>query len=178
MFFVPGVIIAVLTFPGVIVHELAHQLFCRWLGVAVLDVCYFRFGNPAGYVVHEPPRTPLQSVLIGVGPFLVNSILGVLIAVPAAIPVFVLGARESPLHKLMLWLGISIAMYAFPSTGDAAVIWQALWRQPAPVLVRLIGTPLVGFIYLGALGSIVWLDVLYGFGIIQGAANLVVRALA
>lgn len=47
MFFIPGQLIAALTFPGVIVHEMAHQLFCRLFRVAVLDVCYFRFG-PAG----------------------------------------------------------------------------------------------------------------------------------
>lgn len=29
MFFIPGQLIALVTFPGVIVHELAHQLFCR-----------------------------------------------------------------------------------------------------------------------------------------------------
>lgn len=52
---IPGFLISILTFPGVIVHEIAHQLFCRICGVAVLDVCYFKAGNPAGYVVHEIP---------------------------------------------------------------------------------------------------------------------------
>jgi hypothetical protein len=28
--FIPGQLIAILTFPGVIVHEAAHQLFCRF----------------------------------------------------------------------------------------------------------------------------------------------------
>jgi hypothetical protein len=44
---IPGQLIALLTFPGVIVHELGHQLMCRFLRVAVLDVCYFRVGRPA-----------------------------------------------------------------------------------------------------------------------------------
>jgi len=29
MFFIPGQLIALVTLPGVIVHELAHQLLCR-----------------------------------------------------------------------------------------------------------------------------------------------------
>jgi hypothetical protein len=41
MFFIPGPLIALATFPGVIVHELAHQLFCRWFRIPVLNVCYF-----------------------------------------------------------------------------------------------------------------------------------------
>lgn len=39
---IPGFLISIATFPGVIVHEAAHQLFCRLTKVAVLDVCYFR----------------------------------------------------------------------------------------------------------------------------------------
>lgn len=53
---IPGFLISIVTFPGVIVHEMAHQIFCRLCGVAVFDVCYFRFGNPSGYVVHEIPK--------------------------------------------------------------------------------------------------------------------------
>ena len=53
MFIIPGVLVSAVTFPGVVVHEAAHMLFCRIRGVAVLDVCFFRFGNPAGYVVHD-----------------------------------------------------------------------------------------------------------------------------
>ena len=33
------------TFPGVIVHEWAHQLLCHWFGVKVIDVSYLRFQN-------------------------------------------------------------------------------------------------------------------------------------
>ena len=33
-------------------------------GIAVLDVCFFRIGNPAGYVVHEPPKNFTTSFLI------------------------------------------------------------------------------------------------------------------
>ena len=118
---IPGFLISIVTFPGVIVHEIAHQLFCRICGVAVLDVCYFRAGNPSGYVVHEVPKKPSTNILIGIGPFLVNSILGALIALPGAIPILILkGTADYGLFEIFLiWLGVSIAMHAFPSTGDA-----------------------------------------------------------
>ena len=163
MFFIPGFLIALVTFPGVIVHEIAHQLFCRLFRVAVLDVCYFRLGNPSGYVLHEPPRTTGQHLVIGIGPFLVNSILGPLIAFPAIIPARF--GEFSPLDFLLLWLGVSIGMHAFPSTGDAKSIWAAVWSPGTSPLIRLVATPIVGLIFLGAIGSIFWLDAIYGVAI-------------
>jgi len=172
MFFMPGWMISIVTFPGVIVHEMAHQLFCRVSRVAVLDVCYFRVGNPAGYVIHETPRYASQHVLIGIGPFIVNSVLGALIAAPAAIPVIQFGAGNL-LDFALIWLGVSIAMHAFPSTGDAKSIWSAIVKQPAFSFARIVGTPIVGVIYLGALGSFFWVDLVYGVAL----AMLVPRAL-
>jgi hypothetical protein len=175
--FIPGPLNALVTFPGVIVHEVAHQLFCRFFRVAVLDVCYFRFGNPAGYVVHEPPETPGQQLWIGIGPFLVNTLVGAVIAAPAAIPVLQFEAGDA-LDYLLIWLGVSIAMHAFPSTGDAQSIWHAFQTRETPPLLRLIGTPLVGLIYMGALGSMVWLDLVYGMAVAMLLPNVVVGALA
>jgi hypothetical protein len=74
MFFVPGIVITILTFPGVIVHELAHQLFCRWFKVPVFEVVYFQPKNPAGYVLHEVPQHKWQTILISVGPFFINTL--------------------------------------------------------------------------------------------------------
>ena len=172
--FIPGFLISIATFPGVIVHELAHQLFCRWARVAVFKVCYFRVGNPAGYVIHEIPRTPLQHVLIGIGPFFVNTVIGALIAFPAAIPVLQFNA-PSPLNFFLIWLGVSVAMHAFPSTGDAKGIWSALFRRTSPWWLKVTGVPLVAIIFLGAIGSFFWLDALYGVGVAMALPNLLVK---
>ena len=123
--FIPGFLISIITFPGVIVHEAAHQLFCRLARVAVLDVCYFRLGNPAGYVTHEIPRKPYQHILIGIGPFILNTLLGALISLPAAIPIlkFKMDFSASTfLEFILIWLGVSIAMHSFPSTTDAKIV--------------------------------------------------------
>src|ERR1700684_4468 len=101
MIMIPGFLIALVTFPGVIVHEFAHQLFCRLLRVPVFKVCYIRVGNPAGYVLHEAPKERWKQVLIGTGPLFVNSILGFLIAFPAAI-VFKFGSG-TPIDYLLIY---------------------------------------------------------------------------
>lgn len=174
---IPGFIISILTFPGVIVHELAHQLFCRLSRVAVLDVCYFRFQNPNGYVVHEIPKKASQNLLIGIGPFIFNSIVGALIAAPSAIPVIRFESADF-LDFVLIWLGVSIAMHSFPSTGDAKSIWSSVKHEETPFWVKIIATPIVGIIYLCAFGSIIWLDLLYGVGVAMLIPNLIIWALA
>lgn len=174
---IPGWLISIVTFPGVIVHEIAHQFFCRLFRVAVFEVCYFRIGNPAGYVVHEAPRKGYQNIMISVGPFLFNSIVGAVIAAPGAIPVLQFEAG-SPLDYALVWLGISIAMHSFPSTGDAKSMWQGLWSGGSSVFAKLLGGPLVVIIYAGAIGSIFWLDLVYGIGVALLLPKLLIWAIA
>lgn len=176
MFFIPGILITLITFPGVIVHEVAHQLFCRICRVAVFEVCYLRLENPVGYVIHEPPSSQAHHLLIGIGPFAVNSILGMLISFPAAIPVFKFDSGTL-LDYFLIWLGVSIAMHSFPSTGDAESIWNGIHSPSTPLWVRLIGTPIVALIYIGAAGSVVWLDLVYGIGITTLLPNLFIELL-
>jgi len=175
MFFIPGILISIATFPGVIVHEFAHQLFCRLTRVAVFKVVYFQFQNPVGYVLHEIPNEKWKSVLISVGPFFVNTIVGAVIAMPAAIPVFKFH-ETNPLYYLLIWLGVSIAMHAFPSTGDAQSMWNSVSEGKS--FTKYLVMPIVGLIYLGALGSMFWLDLIYGAGVAVGFPNLIVNLLA
>ena len=158
---IPGFIITWATFPGVIVHEFGHQLLCRFTETPVREVCYFRFGNPAGYVIHENPSSVWKHILIGFGPLIVNSTFGFLLGLIASRHFL----HQESLHivgGILVWLSVSIAMHSFPSSGDAKCLWQALWGERAPALARLVGTPLVGAIFLGAIGSIFWLDLIYG----------------
>ena len=169
---IPGFLISILTFPGVIVHEAAHLLFCKLRRVAVLDVCYFQIKNPNGYVMHEPPADFLSSFLISVGPFIVNSLLCILFCFPAFFPVRIFH-RSDPVSYFFLWLGLSIGMHAFPSFGDAKVLWQTATqaaRHYNPLAI--ISLPLVGLIMLANLGSIFWLDLAYGMAIGLGLPEL------
>jgi len=56
-------------------------------------------------------------------------------------------------------------MHSFPSVGDAANIWKSVKHPDTPILVKILATPLVGLIYLCAIGSVVWLDFLYGMAV-------------
>ena len=124
---IPGFIISIFTFPGVMVHELAHQFFCRLLRIPVLKVCYFRVGNPSGYVIHEPPQSPWATILVGFGPLFVNTVVGFLVAFPSVLAAFKFG-QGNFLDAFLIWLGFSIAMHSFPSTGDAASMWKAIMQ--------------------------------------------------
>lgn len=164
---IPGFLIALATFPGVIVHEFGHELACRLTGTRIFEVCYFRLGNPAGYVMHEPPTSVWKHMFIGVGPFIANTIIGFLIGIFASRSAMHSGDAK-PFGMLITWLAVSIAMHSFPSTGDAKSIWRSVWAKGSPILSKIIGTPLVGLIYLGAVASIFWLDLGYGILIAWG----------
>src|SRR5579859_7550774 len=109
---IPGFIISWLTFPGVMVHELAHKIFCHLTGTKVVKVCYFRLGNPAGYVIHERPTSTWKHILIGIGPLFVNSIAGFLVAL-LALPLKGPYGDSDP-YIAVMWLAVSIAMHSFP----------------------------------------------------------------
>ena len=154
---IPGFIISLITFPGVIVHEFAHKWFCRLTGTEVVEVCYFRFGNPAGYVIHASPSTVWKQIFIGIGPAVINTVMGFLIGLFA-----IRNVQLEAVGAVLTWLGVSIAMHAFPSTGDAKSIWRAVWQKESPIGAKLVAGPLVAIIFLGAIGSVFWLDLIYG----------------
>ena len=173
MFFIPGEVIAIATFPGIIVHEAALMFFCKLRHVAVLDVCFFRFGNPAGYVVHEHADRFSTTFLICIGPFLVNSLLCMLICFPAFMPSRVFGVMH-PLSYLLLWLGVSIGMNAFPSIGDAQGLWTEAKKEASSFNpLAIISLPLVLVIYVANILRIVWVDYLYGVAIGLGLPALI-----
>jgi len=110
---IPGWLISLFTFPGVIIHEWAHKKFCEWLDVTVHKVVYFRFGNPAGYVLHEPPQLYKQVLWVSVGPLIINSASAIFFSVMASqvIP-------ESFLWYVLLWIAFSAGIHSFPSDQD------------------------------------------------------------
>jgi Putative zincin peptidase len=163
MIIIPGFLIALVTFPGVIVHESAHLLFCKLRRVAVFDVCFFRMGNPSGYVIHETPHDFLSAFLISTGPFFINSLLCFIICFPVFLPMRMYGIKD-PMSYVLMWLGLSIGMHAFPSTGDASVLWGEARKAAAhwnPLAI--LSLPLVGVIHIVNLLRFFWLDYLYGF---------------
>ena len=165
MIFIPGWAIAIATFPGVIVHEAAHLLFCRLQKLAVFEVVFFRFGNPAGYVVHEATQVFRSMFLVAMGPFFVNSVLCVVFCSAAFLPVHELGVAD-PLPYFFYWLGLSIGMHAIPSNQDMVGLWRlmpAAAKRLSPLAI--ISYPIVGIVYLLNIARIVWADLFYGLAI-------------
>src|SRR5260370_17554031 len=117
MFFIPGPVIAALTFPGVIIHEYGNRFLWRLFKLQVFEVCFFRFGNPAGYVIHQETDNFTAQFFVSMGPFFGNTLLCVLFCSAAFLPVWELKVTD-PLAYFFYWLGLSIGMHAFPSATD------------------------------------------------------------
>lgn len=166
MFFIPSELIAILTFPGVIVHEFAHKSACQHVGVPVYEVCYFRFGNPAGYVKHGAVQRYGQAFLIDVAPLIVNSLLAFIIFI------FAVNIPESYMQFGLYWLGISIAMHSFPSSGDADNLWKYSKRAWRVTPWALTGFPVVILIKVANILSFIWFDLLYAIGLLVLAGSI------
>jgi len=80
----------------------------------------------------------------------------------------------SALNIVLLWLGISILMHAFPSTGDAkSLVQTVLKNKEVGVGAKIITAPFIGLIYLGAVGSVFWLDLIYGIAMSMLLPNFI-----
>lgn len=166
---IPGIVISTITFPGVIVHELAHQICCRLCRIPVFEVKYFRFGNPSGYVIHEPAKSAWHSFVVSVAPFLFNTLLGILIVTPVygfGDFSFDMSTPNGILKVLLSWISISILMHAFPSQGDAGSLVQSVLKnKDVSIIAKVLTAPVIGLIYLGAWGSVFWLDLIYAIAV-------------
>ena len=160
MFFIPGIVIAILTFPGVIVHEAGHRLFCHLARVPVYETCYFRFGNPAGYVIHEQVHSYWAAFLISVAPFITNTTVALLIFAVAV------NVSSNLVAYPLYWLGLSIGMHSFPSGEDANNLWSYSKRSFRYNPLAILGFPVVILIKIANVLSRVWFDLFYSFGLL------------
>jgi len=161
-----GAFVAIVTFPGIILHEWAHKFCCDRCHVPVLKTCYFRLGNPAGYVIHGPVDNFGKAFLIATAPFLINTVAAV-----AFFSVSVAFLSGLSLY-ILCWLGISTAMHSFPSSQDADNLWDSsknAWRRNPLVLFSF---PVIGLMKLGGLVNNVWLDLIYAVALFLLVAYL------
>lgn len=173
MLYIPGQIVARFTFPGVVVHEFAHMIFCKIRKVAVIDVCYFRNGDPIGYVEHAGSENFLTTFLISMGPFFVNSILCLLICMPVYLPLQFFQV-ENLFSYFQLWLGVSIGMHAIPSNQDAKNVFEkAKIHVKRGNLLAIVSFPIIGLIYIFNILRVVWIDIFYAVAVGLGIPSFI-----
>lgn len=150
--------ISAFMFPGVVVHELAHQLFCRLCRISVNKVVYFQLDIPCGYVDHEKTQKPMQNFLLVAGPFIVNTLLGVIMVIPAYIGLYSYNTDSLPdkllwlVYIVLLWLGVAVLMHAFPGLNDARVLITSILKDlDVPFIIKVLLAPIISLIYIGAL---------------------------
>ncbi|GFE60076.1 metalloprotease family protein [Geobacter sp. AOG2] len=156
-------IVSLLTFPGVVVHEFAHAWACRRLGIRVVKVCYLRLGNPLGYVLHEQPRYAVQHIMVAVAPFFVSTAIALTVSLSASI--FVTSPTATEFKDLAVlagaWFSFSIALHAFPSSGDGDALWQDVTDSDVSIFAKLLLMPVVGLIRLCQADDAIWLHALF-----------------
>jgi len=149
IFFIPGELISLLTFPGVILHEIAHRFFCDINNVPVYGIDYFNLGSKvAGSVFYEKPNSAWHSFFIAIAPLIINSLVCMLLTMPFGIQ-FLLNTSfvdgSYPLSYLFIsWVGYSIGFHAIPSNQDV----KGLIEEAPSGFSKFIFIIFTGIIYL------------------------------
>ncbi len=155
---IPPFITTILTFPGVILHEMAHKFFCDYYNIDVFKVAYFRPSSKAGHVIHRPIFDPKQNAIIALAPLFVNSLISILLLVPWMF-MNTLGTSfmwQISLGDLFLiWVGFACALSALPSDTDTFhVSKEAHGLYTISQIVKFLN-------WFGFVGSLLWFVFLF-----------------
>jgi hypothetical protein len=122
---VPGIllwaarIVHVLGLPAVVVRSAVQVLLVHRSGLAIEEVTFFRFDDPAAYTVYEAPGQLGLAAAIAFVPTLVNVVLAVICLAPALAPRMVLHLPVTWLTLVQIWLGLAFAAHALPIYEEA-----------------------------------------------------------
>ena len=121
-------LILLLSFPGVILHEISHRFFCDIYNIEVYSIDYFvPFSDRAGCVKRKQIDTLRQEFFIAIGPLIINSLVCIMLTFPMAcswysgIPFLnFFSTLECAIHIFVAWVGYSAGLWAIPSTQDVS----------------------------------------------------------
>jgi hypothetical protein len=161
--------------PGIVVHELAHGLACLLTGTRIHEMRLFRFGDPPGYVIHDRAASATAGVLIAFAPTVVNALVGAAAAYGPTLSV--LSDRSAILRWgwsdwALAWIGLSVAMRAFPSRADAKAMLEAAGAARFGWAKRIAVAPLWALAHLLSYGSRLWLHALFAILVCLAAPAL------
>lgn len=181
-YIIPGWLISLVTFPGVIIHEIAHRLFCDITGVTVYGIKYF-FLDPdsdtVGCVWHGGSNRISDNLLIALAPLLVNTIVCCICTFPYMSQMYLLGECISHEHysiqfsySVLAWIGLSAGGHAFPSDQDMqSIAYIAEYHEN--MLVAFLLSHLVTLVYMLNVFNRILLSFAYAWGISQLFAQAV-----
>jgi hypothetical protein len=170
-------LLTVLTFVGVVLHERAHEAICRWAGVKIHALRYFRLGTPAGYVQHERPDRYRTQVMITAAPLVLNACVSFCLFLGVVMYYHRYGVPSLgwplPLETLIIgggcWVAVSCALHAFPSEQDVENLWWETQHRFPRQLSVLLGLPIIGGLYILTRAEASWGDVAFTGGLAAGA---------
>lgn len=162
--FIPGELIALVTFPGVIIHEISHRFFCDLYNVAVYEINYFRpLSKRAGHVLHMPTKNFYHAFFIACAPLIINSIVCMLLTFPCACRAYLgtsfiedMTSSFSFLYGIMTWIGFSAGWNAMPSDHDVSGLLKLAESESNTAVAGIIiglaticNLPFIGYIFNG-----------------------------
>lgn len=153
--------LAMLTFPGVILHELVHAIMCKIFGIQIQEICYLRYGKPAGYIIHSPCNGFLSQFCITIGPLVVNSLLGGYLGYK-----YIHLIPNGPLFEkiFFVWLGVSFLVHSFPSVSDVKNFHKVLKKESE--LIQLVNMPVLLTLYVIAHSAFFWVELGYAWVVV------------
>jgi hypothetical protein len=159
---IPGVLISILTFPGVILHEFAHKFFCDRFGVKVHEVSYFNVSG-GGHVIHDRTDDFNAIFWISTGPLIINSLTAILLASIASNL-----SGEEGIYLLLLWLAVSFGAHSLPSNQDTSNVLDASKQiiKTGGSLLHYLSFPFVWFFALANLLRFFWIDFIWAIVLI------------
>lgn len=152
-------LVSLTSFPGVIVHELAHAITALCLRGSITQFTLFRLGNPSGYIryaIHpDASHQNLRYFLIGAAPLVVNTILAYYLISPlfnlASVVSLLTSPLAAPLESLKVWLGMSLLLHAVPSVQDLSTVPVTLPNTDIPDGFPIVRAVVTGMYLLAAI---------------------------
>lgn len=173
---IPGQLISLVTFPGVVLHEISHRFFCDIYNIPVYEICYFKLLSlRAGHVIHGGAQDLESGLLISFGPLIINSLVCMLLLIPYGYATYLQTSFIIPNtigQALLLWLGYSIGLNAIPSDQDVKGLGKLAKSELSQEIIFLLqgiisifNLPFIGF----------WLQIGYVYILAQLLPALLLR---
>jgi hypothetical protein len=128
-----GTIIRYLAFPGVVLHEVCHDLFCRVTGIPIIEHRIFlgKHEGVAGGVIMDATkiRTFTSSFLVAFAPFFILAF---------ALYLLVVFWQILPMHQgLALYFAFCFFIGLSPSRADVRLIVSVAQKRPSQTVLEI-----------------------------------------